>query len=117
MASVTVEGSLTPCVDLPRGVRRTYQLDAKVQKRIDAGYYTLIEYHPDEDDEPVELEEIPEENRLESSDGAPDPGATKKAWVEFVGTLKPPIEVPDGATRDQIVAAYEQYKQQVAGGS
>lgn len=50
---VTVEGSLTPCAELPRGHRRTVTWTPRVQRMIDRGYFVLIGEVWPEGDNPV----------------------------------------------------------------
>lgn len=42
MATVTIEGSLMPCADLPTGERRTVELTDTVRRRIANGCYVLV---------------------------------------------------------------------------
>lgn len=45
-----------------------------------------------------------------TSDGPPPragKGSGTEAWAAYAGNLDPPVEVPEGATRDDIVAAVE----------
>lgn len=42
MATVTIEGSLTPCSELRTGERRTVQLTERVQRLIDRGFVVLV---------------------------------------------------------------------------
>lgn len=51
MARVTVEGSQTPCVDLPTGVRKTVEYSRGVRDRVRRGYYLIVD-GPTEDEVP-----------------------------------------------------------------
>lgn len=42
MATVTIEGSLTPCSELRTGQRRTVQLTERVQRLIDRGFVVVV---------------------------------------------------------------------------
>lgn len=116
---VTIRGSLTPSVVLKRDQFKTVQLTERVQRLIDRGFVEVVETH--------EVDDVPEQTSDEGkgepadddkgSDGVPAAGATRKVWLEFVESLDPPIEVPENATRDAIVKAYEAYTQQREGGS
>jgi len=50
---VTIEGSILPSADLPRGERMTVVLTEKVQKRIDRGYVDVIETRETGDEAPA----------------------------------------------------------------
>lgn len=45
---ITIEGSITPSVELPRGERRTVQHTDEVQALIDGGFVVVV---PDPEDE------------------------------------------------------------------
>jgi hypothetical protein len=40
---VTIEGSLAPCDELPRGVRRTVMLTDRVRRLVAAGHVIVVE--------------------------------------------------------------------------
>lgn len=47
--NVTIEGSTTPCVELRRGERRTVQYSDYVQRLVNNGYVTILEWHDDDE--------------------------------------------------------------------
>lgn len=46
---VTVEGSMTPCSELPRGVRKTVLYTDRVQRMINKGYFVMVSEPVDTD--------------------------------------------------------------------
>jgi len=48
MVWVTIEGSIAPCVELPRGERRTVQLTDYVQGLISRGYVIVVDEQADD---------------------------------------------------------------------
>lgn len=126
MASVTIEGSLTPCEDLPRGKRVTVALTPTVQRRIDRGFYLLIATHDSAPadtvaDAPVrEASAVaPPAGEQKNSDGrvvvgtVPSNNASREKWSAFLAIQEPPISVPEDAPRDGLVHIW----QQASGGS
>lgn len=128
MASVTIEGSLTPCEDLPRGRRVTVALTPTVQRRIDRGFYLLIATHDSAPAETVadseqvrEASEVapPPAGEQKNSDGrvvvgtVPSNNASREKWSAFLAIQEPPISVPEDAPRDGLVHIW----QQASGGS
>ena len=94
MAPITIEGSLTPSADLPRGQRRRVQDSAEVRKFVRKGFAIVV----DEDGEP-EPAPLPEPVK------APNKSASRDDWAEFLAEHTD--IVTEGRTRDQLVGDYE----------
>lgn len=129
MTLVTVRGSLTPCIDLPRGVERTVQLTDTVRRRVRAGYYELVEGSLAEDADPAsELVEHDEDTGRYDDDSTinseltvagdepPAGNASTEEWRAFL--LRQGIDIPvdeDGDTPGR--EGLKMLWQQVTGGS
>ncbi|QHB37759.1 hypothetical protein I5G63_gp018 [Mycobacterium phage Imvubu] len=94
MATITIEGSITPASDLPRGQRRKVQDSAEVRKFVAAGFANVV----DEDGEP-EPAPLPEPVK------APAKSASREDWAEFLAEHTD--VVTEGRNRDQLVGDYE----------
>lgn len=53
MGQIVIEGSVTPCIELPRGERAEVEHTDHVQRLIDRGYVTVV-------DEPTPQSEAPD---------------------------------------------------------
>lgn len=94
MATITIEGSLTPASDLPRGQRRRVQDGKAVRKLVADGFAVVV----DEDGEP-------EPAPLPVAIKAPAKSASGEAWAAFLDEHTD-IET-EGRSRDQLVGDYE----------
>lgn len=124
MISVTVEGSILPCTELPRGERRTVALTERVQRLIDRGYFTLIETHADPDASAdhlgTTLDDPSGDTPLATGDFAPaddeptEPAesALKGDWQAWLNHKS--VWFPDDATKPQLIAAWREVQQQQA---
>lgn len=106
---VTIEGSLSPSVNLPRGERRRVQLTPEVQRGIDRGYYVVVERRPDPNeltDTEVEADANAQTSRDES--GAPARNASRDDWAEFLAEHEGGF-VTEGKGRDELIAEWDAY--------
>ncbi len=94
MATITIEGSLTPSADLPRGQRRRVQDSADVRAFVRKGFAVVV----DEEGEP-------EPAPLPVPVKAPGKGDSRDDWAEFLAAHTD--VVTEGRTRDQLVGDYE----------
>lgn len=61
MTRVTIEGSVTPSVNLPRGQRTTVEMTPTIAKMVERGFVNIIAVEPDPQPAPVtETEPEPE---------------------------------------------------------
>lgn len=119
--TVTIEGSIRPCQDLPRGQRKTVVLTDTTKRRIRLGYYDVIEYHDAPEDSPVdgptaELEhDAPDDEHGDVTDPAPaaEPKVTQSTadWKAWFDAQEPPIPYPVDVTRKQLIHAWTTIKQ------
>jgi hypothetical protein len=67
---VTIEGSVTPSSELPKGQRQTVQYTDRIARLVERGYVVIVD-GPHDTDAPVETEltPIPEANQLPPADG------------------------------------------------
>lgn len=123
--NVTVEGSITPCTELAKGVRVTWSLTPHVQRLIDGGYVNEISRweHTPEGAAPAadpaadtKIDEIDGEPIVDDAppqeDGAPSKNASTDAWKAFFDSQSLPY--PEDVNRKQLIAFWEQKKQQEA---
>ncbi|QWY84368.1 hypothetical protein SEA_KNOCKER_26 [Mycobacterium phage Knocker] len=96
MASITIEGSLTPSADLPRGVRRTVQDSAEVRKFVAKGFANIV----DEDG-------TPEPAPLPEPVPAPKRNASRDDWAEWLAEHTD--IVTEGKDRDDLLAEYDEW--------
>ena len=94
MATITIEGSLTPSSDLPRGQRRRVHDSDEVREFVRRGFAVVV----DEDGEP-EPAPLPQPVK------APAKNDSRDEWAEFLA--KHTDVVTEGRTRDQLVGDYE----------
>jgi len=64
MRLVTVRGSINPCVDLATGDEMTFEYNEWVDRRIQLGYFDVVEWYGDEDT-PLPPEEPQREQSIE----------------------------------------------------
>lgn len=95
MASITIEGSLSPAAGLARGERRTVQDSDEVRAYVAKGFAVIV----DEETGQPEPAPLPEPVK------APTKGASREDWAEFLA--KYTDVVTEGRTRDQLVGDYE----------
>lgn len=115
---VTIEGSLTPSVVLPRGERRTVALTDRVQRLIDRGFVILIE---DESDapEPAEVDERTDAEREADEQAAlarslvPKGNASRDEWADYL-SQHADVEFTDDDGRDDLVRKYQARLQEQA---
>jgi predicted aconitase with swiveling domain len=121
MTNVIVEGSLTPCVYLARGEKRTLVLTESVQRRIKRGFYAVLkQWEPgevpppeaglvtpgveetvDPDPEPVVVTPEPEIMVVE-----PEPEVTPEV-VDSLGTLDPETNLVVDPETEEVVATVD----------
>ncbi|MCV7424339.1 hypothetical protein H7K45_27710 [Mycobacterium yunnanensis] len=82
MARVTIEGSLSPSVELARGVRRTVTVTDHIRRLVAGGFVIVVDGSLDDDPEPVAEVEPPAGN------------ATTEEWLQFLRDQD--VEVPVG---------------------
>ena len=104
MPKVTVRGSVTPCVDLPTGEIRVYELTdldaADPASSPDSGP-SADQHEPDDEPDP----------HLEAAWPEPAGNASRADWAAFLTARG--VTVPDDAGRDDLREIW----QQVDGGS
>lgn len=124
MARVTVEGSSTPCVDLPTGQRKTVEYTRGVRDRVRRGYYLVVDGPTEDTDTPAAvLAEDSAEPAAPPTDDHPDvavhdhdpgpelasPPAGNASGAEWAAFLRGRgIGVPDGAGRDVMRELWRQ---------
>lgn len=86
---VTIVGSITPSVILPRGEERTVLLTPRVQRLIDRGYVTVTKR---------------EEIAAPRTEPPPRFG-TKQAWIDFLTDQG--YEIPPNATRAELLDMWD----------
>lgn len=94
MATIEIEGSLTPASDLPRGERRKVQDSAAVRKFVADGYAVVV--GEDGEPEPAPLPDAPT---------APARNGSTDAWRDFLTGQG--VEFDPDATRDELVDLWE----------
>lgn len=95
MASITIEGSLSPAAGLARGERRTVQDSDEVRRYVAKGFAVVV----DEETGEVEAPPAPEPVK------APSKGASRDDWAEFLAEHTD--VVTEGRTRDELVGDFE----------
>lgn len=112
--TVTIEGSIRPCQDLPRGERRTVMLTDTIKKRIKLGYYDVVEYHDSPEHAPVDGPD-PDDEHGDVTDPAPatEPKVTQSTadWKAWFDAQIPPIPYPEDVQRKQLIHAWTTIKQ------
>lgn len=116
---VTIEGSLTPAVDLPRGERRTVEVTDHVRRLVQIGAVVVIDGDLDEPatqdvTEPAEVAAPAGDDEVTDADGAPPRNASRERWATFLRSKG--IEFPDGdeskdelwAGRDDLIVIWQQ---------
>lgn len=94
MATVTIEGSLSPSAELPRGERRKVQRSEHVDRLIRKGFVVVV-------DEDGDVVPTPEPTGPE----APAKNASTDAWRDFLTAQS--VEFDPDATRDELVDAWD----------
>lgn len=103
---VTIEGSLTPCVELPRGERRTVALTPHVERLIKRGFVVVVDDNPIPPLTDADFEDAPEPEAV----GDPGPvqppklNASRDEWAAF---LDGKIEFTDDDGRDDLVRLWQ----------
>lgn len=97
MAKITIEGSLSPSAKLPRGERIEVQDSPEVRRYVAKGFAVVV----DEETGATEAPPLPDPVK------APSKGASRDDWAEFVAEHTD--VVTEGKTRDELVAAYEEW--------
>lgn len=97
MATITIEGSLTPSAFLARGERRTVQRTPRIDALVFKGFVVVVDAHGEEE-EPADA---PEPIK------APAKSASREDWAEFLAAHTD--VVTEGRTRDQLIGDYEVY--------
>lgn len=114
---VTIEGSIRPCQELPRGHRKTVVLTDRVRSLIQRGFFDLIELHSaqavDDDLDDSDEEDAPS---TEDGDTLPEPLAEPKVtqstddWKAFFDAQG--IAYPEDVKRAGLINAWHAIKQQ-----
>ncbi|UXE04398.1 hypothetical protein SEA_FUNSIZED_27 [Mycobacterium phage Funsized] len=99
MASITIEGSLTPSADLPRGERRTVQDSAEVRKFVADGWAVIV------DEETGEVEE--DGTGLLTPIEPPKRNAGREDWAEWLAAHTD--IVTEGKDRGDLLAEYDEW--------
>ncbi len=122
MGNVIIEGSSTPCVELPTGQRRTVALTEHVRMLIRRGYVLLIDGDLGEKVNPVPEPIVDDEAAfvddeapiVEEGDEVPAANASRERWADFLRAQGVPF--PDGdkhagelwASRDELRVIWQQ---------
>lgn len=105
MARVTIEGSVTPSVMLPRGQRMTIERTEVIDKMIRRGFVVVVEEHAPA---PV-IASITDVVTMAEAPGEPAPvparNASREEWASFLIEEGVPHEI--GASRNQLIAAWD----------
>lgn len=109
MATITIEGSLTPASNLPRGERRVVADTTDARRYVAKGYAVVV----DEDDAPVPAPD-PFGQPVTDED-APARNASRDDWAEFLAR-HPHGFVTDGKNREQLIAEWDDYLAGAEGG-
>lgn len=111
---VTIEGSIRPCTELPRGVRKTVALTDRVKSLIKRGFFDVIEIHDDLPGGALEPIEPDDEHGDVSTDaGLTEPKITQSTadWKAWFDAQLPPLGYPEDVTRKQLINAWMTIKQ------
>lgn len=98
MAKVTIEGSLTPSVFLPRGERREVQRTERIDQLIAKGF--IVEVNPETDQ--------PEPAPLPDPVKSPGKNASRDDWAAFLEEHD--VEYPADGDRGQLIHAWESHQ-------
>lgn len=121
---VTVEGSITPTVFLPRGARKVVVVDDELRQLLKIGAVVVVDgsldddpdVEPDDQDDDDGSEGEGDEGDADDSengdDEPPQRNASRAAWADWLDTRTPPVAYPSGTSRDQLIDIW----QQVSGG-
>lgn len=104
MATITIEGSLTPASNLPRGERRVVADTTEVRRYVAKGYANIVDEHGN-----LEPAPLPEPAK------APARNASRDDWAEFLAR-NPHGFVTDGKNREQLIAEWDDYLAGAEGG-
>lgn len=96
MAGVTIEGSDTPSVYYPRGVRAEVQRTPHIERLIAGGFVNVID-----DEGHAEPAPLPEPVK------PPAKSASRDDWAEFLAEHTD--VVTEGLARAELIAAYEEW--------
>lgn len=109
MATITIEGSISPAAGLARGERRTVQDTPDVRAYVAKGFAVIVE------DERTDIEREADEQAEIARDalGVPARNASRDDWAEFLAQ-HPGGFVTEGKTRDQLIAEWDAYEPTVA---
>lgn len=130
---VTIEGTSTPSVDLPKGERRTVEVTSYIRTLVRIGAVVVVEGsltppaptpqpEPESDDDTSD--DTADEDSTEDQPSAlhagedlqpPGDDATAKEWLAFLRAKN--IEVPVNKGRTPGLAGLKSIWQQVSGGS
>lgn len=115
---VTIEGSLTPAVDLPRGERRTVEVTDHVRRLVQIGAVVVVAGDLEAPAEPVASpiadDDAADEAAEPEDHGHPPKNASRERWATFLRSKG--IEFPDGdeangelwAGRDDLIVIWQQ---------
>lgn len=79
MGRVTIEGSLSPCVELARGARRTVTVTDHIRRLVAGGFVTVVAGSLDDEPAPVEPEEAPKSAEVAEPVEVPEEKTTTSA--------------------------------------
>lgn len=108
---VTIEGSLTPCVELPTGEQKTVTWTPRIDSLVEKGFIVIV---ADSGETPAQDAPEPEAEVEDDEDDDIEPpanNASRVAWANFLASQN--ISVPEDATRDNLIHLW----QQASGGS
>lgn len=119
--SLLIEGTTQPAAGvLARGEQKWVADSPRIQGLVSGGFIRILE-EVEHGDEPEELVPTNDEGGTPLQDRPevepPKKNATTEEWYTFVEQNIPGVTIPEGATRDQLIGAWEAYVQQVDGGS
>ena len=109
MATITIEGSISPAGGLARGERRTVQDTPEVREYVRKGFAVGVA------DERTDIEREADEQAEIARDalGVPARNASRDDWAEFLAA-HPGGFVTEGKNRDQLIAEWDAYEPTVA---
>ncbi|AGT12760.1 hypothetical protein PHELEMICH_24 [Mycobacterium phage Phelemich] len=108
VATITIEGSISPAGGLARGERRTVQDTPEVREYVRKGFAFIVDERTDTEREADEQAEI-----ARDALGVPARNASRDDWAEFLAA-HPGGFVTEGKNRDQLIAEWDAYSPTVA---
>lgn len=120
MAKVTVEGSrVTPTTLLAPGQRKTVELTPVTQRRIDRGFFVVVERFDDDAPAPA-IEQLQDAIVGVAQAAYQDPvpaapvsppafDADRDTWAAFLDSRTPPIAYDTEDSRDDLITLWQLY--------